>query len=412
MKSNSSPSIRFNNFNDKWKKQKLENILEEYNEVIQSDKYPIATSSRKGLFLQTEYFNGERSGINSSLKFSLVPQGYITYRHMSDDSTFYFNKNRMDTAILVSKEYPVFTTNEKNYDEFILKHLNHSKKFSNFSHMQKKGGTRVRLYFNVLKSYELFIPGIEEQIKIGSFLRDIDNTMDLHQQELDALKKTKQGFLQKMFPEEEESIPKVRLSKYNGQWTKKELGKLVNKIRSYPLSRDVETKSLSEYKYIHYGDIHKRVAKYIDDLSCLPNIKDGNYERLEEGDLILADASEDYQGIANAAILAIKPMQKVIAGLHTIALRPNPEKLNSLYLYYLLESSLFKKFGYKTGTGMKVFGISTTNLLKFNAIFPTIEEQSEIGDFFRQLDVTIELKEQELEALKQTKKGFLQKMFV
>lgn len=264
-----------------------------------------------------------------------------------------------------------------------------------------------------LSKIEINIPNNEEELKkIGVFFKQLDEIISLQQQELEALKQTKQGFLQKMFPEEEESIPKVRLSKYSGQWTTEELGSLVNKIRSYSLSRDVETNSLSEYKYIHYGDIHKRVAKYIDDLSCLPNIRGGNYEWLEEGDLVLADASEDYQGIANAAILAIKPMQKVIAGLHTIALRPNPQKLNSLYLYYLLESSLFKKFGYKTGTGMKVFGISTTNLLKFNAIFPTIEEQSDIGDFFRQLDVVIELKERELEALRQTKKGFLQKMFV
>ncbi|WP_449402593.1 hypothetical protein [Exiguobacterium artemiae] len=155
MKNNSSPRIRFSNFKEEWKKQKLENVLNEYNEVIQSDKYPIATSSRKGLFLQTEYFNGKRSGIDSSLKFSLVPKGYITYRHMSDDSTFHFNKNRMNSPVLVSKEYPVFTTNEKGYDDFILKHLNHSKKFSNFSHMQKKVGLEFVciLMFSNLTNY-------------------------------------------------------------------------------------------------------------------------------------------------------------------------------------------------------------------------------------------------------------------
>lgn len=43
---------------------------------------------------------------------------------------------------------------------------------------------------------------------------------------------------------------------------------------------------------------------------------------------------------------------------------------------------------------------------------PSIEEQIKIGDFFRQLDEVIELKEKEVEALKETKKGFLQKMFI
>ncbi|WP_303966560.1 hypothetical protein [Sporosarcina ureae] len=161
MENKYSPEIRFNEFSGDWKKRRLSDVLIEHKELTKGDKYPIATSSRKGLFLQSDYFDGGRSGIDETLIFSLVPLNYITYRHMSDDSSFRFNKNIMGTPILVSKEYPVFTTNEEANDEFILKHLNYSNKFSNFSHMQKKGGTRVRLYYKVLQSYELFLPSVE-----------------------------------------------------------------------------------------------------------------------------------------------------------------------------------------------------------------------------------------------------------
>lgn len=407
MKSKSSPSIRFNNFNDEWKKQKLENILEEYNEVIQSDKYPIATSSRRGLFLQTEYFNGERSGINSSLKFSLVPQGYITYRHMSDDSTFYFNKNRMDTAILVSKEYPVFTTNEKNYDEFILKHLNHSKKFSNFSHMQKKGGTRVRLYFNVLKSYELFVPGVEEQIKIGSFLRYIDNTVDLHQQELVALKQTKQGFLQRMFPEKEMNCPAIRFSGCKNYWKIEKLKNITSLIKdgTHGTHKDgdyaylLSAKNIKNGKVLLNKDQDRKILK--DDYNQIYK----NYN-LNNNDLLVTIV-----GTIGQTSLYTKS-DVAIAFQRSVGIVRANESIDPQFLKTIFDSNLIQKQLKNSSSISAQPGIYLGDLEKISVILPSLEEQIKIGEFFKQLDELIDLKEQELDVLKQTKQGFLQKMFV
>ncbi|HCV53975.1 MAG TPA: hypothetical protein DGL70_11505 [Exiguobacterium sp.] len=198
-KNESVPEIRFNEFSGDWVESELGNHLIEYKNIVSNSEYSIATSSRKGLFLQEDYFNGKRSGIDQNLKFSLVPPNYITYRHMSDDSTFHFNQNLMEKPVLVSKEYPVFTTDESANIDFVLNVLNHSGSFSDFSHMQKKGGTRVRLYFNVLKTYKILMPCIEEQIKIGEFFRQLDEVIELKERELEALKQTKKGFLQKMF---------------------------------------------------------------------------------------------------------------------------------------------------------------------------------------------------------------------
>ncbi|MCY8864590.1 restriction endonuclease subunit S [Bacillus spizizenii] len=205
------------------------------------------------------------------------------------------------------------------------------------------------------------------------------------------------------------NIPEVRFSGFAGEWEQCTLHSMVDRVKSYSLSRDVETSEYTGYKYIHYGDIHTKVADIIDEFSDLPNIKAGTYELLEKGDLVLADASEDYQGIAAPAVVTIDVPYKLVSGLHTIALRP--KQVDSLFLYYLINSPIFRKYGYKTGTGMKVFGISATNLLKFESLFPVLEEQNKIGNFFKQLDDTIALHQQELTTLKQTKQGFLQKMF-
>ncbi|OUB99905.1 hypothetical protein BK784_15285 [Bacillus thuringiensis serovar medellin] len=203
--------------------------------------------------------------------------------------------------------------------------------------------------------------------------------------------------------------PEIRFLGYIEEWEQRKLDSIVDRVKSYSLSRDVETNEYTGYKYIHYGDIHTKVADVIDESSNLPNIKVGNYELLEKGDLVLADASEDYQGIATPAVITIDIPYKLVSGLHTIALRP--KQVDPLFLYYLINSPTFRKYGYKTGTGMKVFGISVTNLLKFEGMFPLLEEQTKIGKFLKQLDDTIVLHQQELTTLKQTKQGFLQKMF-
>lgn len=403
MKIESSPRLRFSNFNDKWKKKKLESVLKEYNKVIQSDKYPIATSSRKGLFLQTEYFNGERSGIDSSLKFSLVPQGYITYRHMSDDSTFYFNKNRMNTAILVSKEYPVFTTNEKGYDEFILEHLNYSKEFSRFSHMQKKGGTRVRLYFNVLKSYELFLPSAEEQTKIGSFLKNIDDTISLHQQELEALKQTKEGFLQKMFPRDGENIPEVRFLEFTNKWNSQNL-KSVFKDFIVPM-RDKPREFSGDIPWTRIEDIEGRYLNGTKSGQFVSEntVKSMNLKVIPKGALIVsASATFGIVAIVNTNLITNQTF---------IGLVPN-EEFDLNFLYSLFQSTGVRKKLKKESAGSTIFYISRKQFEGLVSYFPEREEQVKIGEFFRQLDEVIELKEKELEALKETKKGFLQKMFV
>lgn len=203
--------------------------------------------------------------------------------------------------------------------------------------------------------------------------------------------------------------PQIRFAGFTGAWEQRKLDSEVVRVKSYSLSRDVEMSEYTGYKYIHYGDIHTKVADVINESSKLPNIKAGNYELLDKGDLVIADASEDYQGIATPAVITKDVPYKLVSGLHTIALRP--KQVDSLFLYYLIYSPTFRKYGYKTGTGMKVFGISVTNLLKFEGWFPVLEEQTKIGNFFKQLDETISLHQRKLELLKDTKKSLLQKMF-
>ncbi|MCT4453988.1 restriction endonuclease subunit S [Lactococcus cremoris] len=62
-----------------------------------------------------------------------------------------------------------------------------------------QGKSVVHLHNSDLKQVNILYPKLEEQQKIGSFFKQLDNTIVLHQRKLDFLKEQKKGFLQKMF---------------------------------------------------------------------------------------------------------------------------------------------------------------------------------------------------------------------
>jgi type I restriction enzyme, S subunit len=394
------PEVRFPGFSGDWEECKLGEMVDFFNEK----RIPIDSEKRiKG---QYPYYGA--TGIIDYVEGYIFKGEYVL---LAEDGANITTRNS-PIAYLAQGEFWVnnhaHIMKMKSGSNFFLVQLLEKQNYDKYN----TGTAQPKLNGQVVKNIILNFPSEKEQIKVGKIFESLERSIALHQQELTTLKQTKRGFLQKMFPREGESVPEIRFPGFSGMWEVRKLDSIVDKVKSYSLSRDIETSQYTGYKYIHYGDIHTKVADIIDGSSNLPNIKIGNYDFLEKGDLVLADASEDYQGIATPAVITVDLPYKLVSGLHTIALRPKPKVVNSLFLYYLINSPIFRKYGYKAGTGMKVFGISATNLLKFESMFPVLEEQTQIGIFLKRLDDTIALYQSELDALKETKKAFLQKMFV
>lgn len=421
MKSKQIPEIRFSGFTGDWRQQKFGDIYD----VLSGFAFKRSDYVKVGVPI----INGEsiQHGSISIKNLNFLPEVFLDkYQNfVLDSGDIVLGLNRPITnghlkiaqvpkdlqgALLYQRAGKIIVLNNTdiNFSYQLLEN-----EVSKFVLKEAVGSDQPFISTSKLKNWLIIVPSQkEEQSEIGEFYNKVVRLISFYQQELTTLKQTKQGFLQKMFPKEGESVPEVRFPGFTGDWEVRKLDSIVDKVKSYSLSRDVETSEYTGYKYIHYGDIHTKVADIIDGSSNLPNIKAGSYELLEKGDLVLADASEDYQGIATPAIITMNLPYNLVSGLHTIALRPKSKLVDSLFLYYLINSPIFRKYGYKAGTGMKVFGISATNLLKFENFFPVLEEQVEIGIFLKRLDDTIALHQSELDALKETKKAFLQKMFV
>lgn len=189
------------------------------------------------------------------------------------------------------------------------------------------------------------------------------------------------------------------------------MGDLTQKIKSYPISHDAEINTITGTKYIHYGDIHTGKLKRITNEKILPNINDNNYIPLKSGDVIVADASEDYKGIADACVIDLmKEHYKIVSGLHTIVFRPN-ERLKSDFLYTYFHTPIFKHYGYRVGTGLKVFGITYNNLSNMEIKLPKIDEQNKVYKIINIVTNIITLQQRKEKQIKLLKKAMLQTLF-
>ena len=211
------------------------------------------------------------------------------------------------------------------------------------------------------------------------------------------------------------NVPKLRFSKYNEEWNKIDLANIFSYFSTNSLSRE-QLSFKGDIKNLHYGDIHKKFGALVDvsnDINTF--IKDQNfnnkYELCKENDLVIADASEDYEGIGKATEVINIRDNKIISGLHTIMARDNKSVFSPKFKGYYFNSPAIHNQIRVLANGFKVFGISKDTINSLNAYIPSKEEQKNIADMLQLLDKKIELQSQKIEVLKLYKKGLLIYLF-
>lgn len=201
-------------------------------------------------------------------------------------------------------------------------------------------------------------------------------------------------------------------------WTAKPINQVFEFIGTSSFSRNDINYEIDENSiyYIHYGDIHATYKNAVLDFETetrIPVLKkqikpSSNF--LKEGDLIIADASEDYEGVGEALEVYNIEDKRVLAGLHTFALRDKNNDTAHGYRAYLFKNPEVKKRLKTIATGSKVYGISKGNLEKFKIILPPLPEQQKIAKILATWDKAIKLQQQLIENKKQYKKAVMKKL--
>ena len=219
---------------------------------------------------------------------------------------------------------------------------------------------------------------------------------------------------------EEKLVPKLRFPSYSSEWHSYTLGEILTFYSTNSFSREKLNYDTGSVKNIHYGDIHTKFPSIVSvsDNKDIPFInneidlsKYSEDQYLQNGDLIIADASEDYEDIGKAIEVKNIDDEKVLAGLHTILARDNNNITVNGFKAYLFSTNSLKTKIKIIANGISVLGISKNSLSKLTVNVPSKNEQNDVVDFISLIDNKIELLEQKHQYYLDFKKFLMQQIF-
>lgn len=191
-------------------------------------------------------------------------------------------------------------------------------------------------------------------------------------------------------------------------------------VKSYAFSRDVLVNDILDDKRvgnIHYGDLHAKFTTPSVDLGSIsiPIVKNSSFipdenDLLKDGDLIMADASEDYEGIGVTISVHGIEDKKVVGGLHTFVLRDKDGLTADYFRQYLFLNPKIRNSLQKVANGVSVYGISRKSLSKILLPVPPLPEQFRIVAVLETWDKAIEKLAKKIEIKRQIKKGLMQEL--
>lgn len=202
-------------------------------------------------------------------------------------------------------------------------------------------------------------------------------------------------------------------------WTTPKISEVFQFIKTTSFSRNqLNYDEENEVFYIHYGDIHATYKKPILDFEIeteVPRLNEDvelpdSIQYLKDGDVIIADASEDYEGVGEAIEMINLNGKKVISGLHTFALRDLKNKTVPGFRTYIFKNPFVKKALKTIATGSKVYGISKSNVQKFKIVLPPLLEQQKIAQILATWDVAINKQEALIASKQELKQALMRQL--
>ena len=399
MSNDTRPEIRFPGFTEDWEERKLIDLVVRLNKSTNSSRLPkvefediVAGEGRLNKDVSQKFDN--RKGIeflpNDILYGKLRP-----YLKNWLKATF--------TGVAIG-DFWVFRA-KKSDSDFIysLIQADRYQKAANDT-----SGTKMpRSDWKKVSDTVFYIPNdLKEQQKIGIFFKKLDDTIALHQRKLDLLKETKKGFLQKMFPENGAKVPEIRFPGFTEDWEERKLGEL-GKTQSGIGFPDAEQGGSEGTPFFKVSDMNNIGNEY--------EMRNANHyvsnEQIER---------KKWKPIKDVPAIIFAKVGAAIM-LNRKRLVTSPFLIDNNTMAYLFNNTWDIYFGkilfetinlprYSQVGALPSYNSSDIENISVKA--PVKDEQQKIGTFFKQLDDTIALHQRKLDLLKETKKSFLQKMFV
>ena len=246
-------------------------------------------------------------------------------------------------------------------------------------------------------------PSSNEQKAIASYFTTLDSQISASTSRLASLKQMKAASLQAMFPQEGETVPKIRFKGFEGEWKKVKLSEILTERHE----NSTITDSLPQLSFtIADGVIRPEDRKSNKRDFLIKDIDNKRYLVTKVGDIIYNPANVIYGAIHRNSLMngVVSPIYKIFTTM---------QDSNFIECAVRRPSFITKLAMCTEGTVTKLKTLKPEAFLNMEVcITPSLEEQKLIGNYFTSLDRQISLQSQSLEKLKQIKSACLDKMFV
>lgn len=373
------PPFRFKGFSDFWEQRKLSDLAM-FNprlELPDSFQY-VDLESVSG----TELINHRTETKSSapSRAQRLAKKGDIFYQTVRPYQKNNYLYEKSDDDYVFSTGYAQLRPYEDGYflfsrlqeNGFVSTVLDHS-----------TGTSYPAINSNDLAKLEIMVPlNLNEQQAIGKLFRHIDNAIALHQHKLAKLKELKKGYLQKLFPQNGETVPEFRFKGYSDAWEKRKLGEVTTIFAGGDIDKE-RLNNTGKYPVISNALTRDGIVGYYEDYKV-------------HAPAVTVTGRGDV-GHARSRHTSYTPIVRLLT--------VQSKSFDSDFLASVINNTniLVESTG--------VPQLTSPQLGSYHVSFPLLTEQRKIGQFITVLEDLIAATQCKLDLLKKLKKGYLQKMF-
>lgn len=274
-----------------------------------------------------------------------------------------------------------------------------------------------------LRNMDIEYPPLPEQRAIASVLSKVDDSIAAVKKTIAKAERLKKSLMQNLLtgrlkPDgtrrtDDEFYTDEKFGKVPVGW---EVKKVKDCFVFFPTSSYSRSKltEQGECMYVHYGDIHTKFYCFIDlknsQLPFITSEMGKKYTKLEEGDMIMADASEDYDGVGKCVEIMNINNSDIIAGLHTLHFRDKADNFVNGYKGYMFNNDKVRNSILRTATGIKVYSVSKSSLANILIPVPAKDEQTIIANRLDTMDNCIKSKELKIQKLERMKRALMQNL--
>ena len=253
----------------------------------------------------------------------------------------------------------------------------------------------------------LYPESVTEQAAIGTYFRNLDNLITLHQRKYDKLNNVKKSMLEKMFPKNGSNVPEIRFKGFTEAWEQRKLGEMGQTYTGLS-GKTKDDFGHGQARFVTYMNVFSNPISNPE--MTEPIEIDPKQNEVEVGDVFFTTSSETPEEVGMSSIL-LEKRGKTYLNSFCFGFRPS-EKIDSYYLAYMLRSESTRAKIILLAQGISRYNISKNKVMEIAVSLPSLDEQKMIGQYFSQLDNLITLHQRKLEKLKNIKKSCLENMFV